>query len=443
MKPVHTLSIDSLAFGGNGVGRIDGKVCFVPYSCPGDQVLVEIASEKRSYQEGRIKDILVSSAHRVTPECPLFGRCGGCSWQHVNYAQQLDSKKKILVDALWRSAKVESGVVQSVIPSCERYGYRNRVQLKLHGKGAGLKIGFFRPNSHYVEELLTGCPLANPAINQVLTSLKEVFVNCTETPLINEIQIDSAENGVVAIVEYVGNNQKLLCDYLISRMVELMPLTGVYLYLVKSKQFIRIFGDEFLFYTLITDVVEHMKFKISYVPGSFSQVNRKQNQVLLDIVLQMVTPDGNVRILDLFCGNGNFSLPLCHLVSSVFGVESYAPSVVAAKHNCEVNDIRNATYVCADSAHFLKRSVKSGATFDVVILDPPRGGAADIVCDICRLHPIKIVYVSCDPNTLARDCALFVSNGYTVKKTVPLDMFPQTWHLESVTLIEKQLTGVL
>jgi len=438
LKQIKKVDIDSLAFGGSGVGRIDGKVCFVPYSCPGDQLSVEIVSEKQSYQDGRISEISVPSPHRIQPECPLFGNCGGCAWQHIPYALQLRAKQKILTDALWRGAKVEESVVQPIVPSTERYGYRSRVQLKVHGTADGLKIGFFRPNSHYVEDIYDGCPLAVKPINKALASLRDVFSGYDEVGSITEIHLDCAENGVVAIIEYNGKKQEQLCRFVIQNIKRLTPLTALYLSLPKKREYLRLYGNEYLFYSLTFAGFDDNICRLSYLPGSFSQVNRSQNQALLDTVVTLMNPDTGMRLLDLYCGNGNLSLPLCRLIESVTGVEASTSSIAAARYNCKDNAIENATYISADAVGFVKKLIQSGEKYDVVMLDPPRGGAADCVPGICSLDPIKILYISCDPNTLARDCRLFMSNGYALAKSVPLDMFPQTWHLESVTLLVKK-----
>lgn len=437
MKKVKYISIDSLAFGGNGVGRIDGKVCFVPYSCPGDQLHVEIISDKKSYQSGLIREIVKPSPDRVKPHCVLFGKCGGCAWQHVSYDLQLAAKHKILSDALWRGARVGSEAVQSIIPSAERYGYRSRVQFKLHTSNDGLKIGFFRPNSHHVEDVVDGCPLAASSINQALASLRVVFRDFADIASIEEIHIDCAENGAVALLEYSGNKQGALSGFILEHQEQLKPLTSVYIHATKSGKYVRIYGDEYLYYSLPFAGGDGTDCSLSYLPGSFSQVNRLQNKQLLNKVAEFLKPEAGLRLLDLYCGNGNFSLPLCRLLSSVTGVETSESSIDAAISNSKRNFIKNARYVCADSVDYINKLVREGEKFDVVLLDPPRAGAADVVPGLCCLSPVRIVYVSCDPNTLARDCALFALHGYDVKKSVPLDMFPQTWHLESVTLLEK------
>src|SRR6185369_10014194 len=153
------ICIEKLAFGGNGVGRIDGKVCFVPLSCPGDELNVRIVSEKRSFLNAQTIDIITPSPQRTTPPCPLFGSCGGCSWQHIAYPHQLEAKRHILTETLWRGARVPAELVADVVPSPQQYGYRSRVQFKVYGRADRLQIGFYRHGSHFVEDAAEGCPI--------------------------------------------------------------------------------------------------------------------------------------------------------------------------------------------------------------------------------------------------------------------------------------------
>jgi 23S rRNA (uracil1939-C5)-methyltransferase len=192
-----------------------------------------------------------------------------------------------------------------------------------------------------------------------------------------------------------------------------------------------------LTYTLPSASAGEKPCQMAYQPGGFSQVNRDQNRAMLKVVRQMACFQGTEQFLDLFCGNGNLSLPLAGEVAGVTGVEEYAGSIAAAEANRAANGITHAEFICADAAAGLKQLAASGRRFDTVILDPPRSGAAEALPGLCCLNPDRIIYVSCDPSTLARDCGQLADNGYHVRECVPLDMFPQTYHLESVTLLQK------
>lgn len=429
--------IDRLAFGGSGVGRIDGKVCFVPFSCPGDDLRVRVTSEKRSYLTARIVEIMNPSPRRVAPPCPLFGSCGGCGWQHVAYPQQLEAKQQILAEALWRGARVSGDLVAETLPSPLQYGYRSRVQFKLHCGADGLKIGFYRNGSHFVEDVPLGCPIALPVINDALQRLRELLASFPEPAAIPQINIDSAAQGVVAIVNYIGRDPERAAGFLERRLQVPGPLTGLYLQTGRKSTLRKVWGHGLLEYTLPGGAAGAPPCSLSFRPGGFSQVNTDQNRALLGLIREMAGLQGRESLLDLYCGNGNFSLPLAGEVEEITGIEEYEGSIAAALDNCRRNGINNAAFITSDAASGVNRLADAGRRFDAVILDPPRSGAAGAIGGLCRLNPERVVYISCDPGTLARDCGLLAAQGYRVLKSVPVDMFPQTYHLESITLLRR------
>jgi 23S rRNA (uracil1939-C5)-methyltransferase len=431
------ISIEKLSFGGSGVARINGKVCFVPYSCPGDDLSVRITTEKRSYLTAAIVDIINPGLDRIVPPCPLFGSCGGCSWQHISYPRQLTEKRQIFADALWRGARVPGELISDVAPSPAIYGYRNRVQLKLHAAGDRLQIGFYRQETHFVEDACQGCPIAAPVINQVLANLRKLLLFFPEPAKIPQITIDSAEHGTVVIVSYTGTDRDGAAEFFKHRRSELENVTGLYLQSGRKSTLWKVFEEGLLEYSLPGDSAEAPPCSLAYRPGGFAQVNAAQNAALLRLVRHFADCKGHERILDLYCGNGNFSLPLAASVASITGIEEYEDSIAAACDNSWHNGIKNAEFICCDAVDGVKQLVADGRNFDVVILDPPRSGAADVLADIARLKPEKIIYVSCDPSTLARDCGMLSASGYGVMSSVPVDMFPQTYHLESVTLLKR------
>ena len=431
-------TIEKLAFGGNGVCRIDGKVCFVPLSCPGDDVRLAITSAKRSYQVARIVELVKPSPQRCTPPCPLFGTCGGCSWQHIDYTYQLEAKQQILAETMWRGARVEAQYVMATQPSPIQYGYRSRVQFKLHGSGNRLQIGFYRTGSHSVVDVGQSCPVILPIINQVLGCLRAILPSYADIRSIPKISIDCAESGVIAVVTYSGRDSASVFDFFTQQREELLPLTGLFLKFDKNNTLLKVYGDEVLNYSLPAASAANGPLRLSYLAGGFAQVNRDQNVAMIEIVKRLAGFNGTEQVLDLYCGNGNLTLPIAGLVSQITGIEEYPASIAAARENSTANGINNAAFICADAAAGTRHLADAGRFFDTIILDPPRSGAADTVPEICRLNPATIIYVSCDPSTLARDCGMLAASGYNVRECVPLDMFPQTYHLESVTLLRKQ-----
>lgn len=434
---VARVHIEKLAFGGNGIGRIDGKVCFVPLSCPGDELLVNITAEKRSYLTAGIVEIITPSPQRVVPPCPLFGSCGGCGWQHIAYPLQADAKRQILAEALWRGARVPVEKVLEIVPAPEQYGYRSRVQFKLYGGADKLRIGFYRHGSHFVEDAPQGCPIVLPIINEALLCLRDVLSSFPEPAAIPQINIDCGEQGCVAIINYIGRDPDRVAAFFEKNHCSLEPLTGVFLQTGLKSSLRRVSGSGGLAYSLPGGGVDASPCSLTFRPGGFSQVNSAQNRAMLNIIRELACLGGHERVLDLYCGNGNFSLPLAHEVASITGIEEYGDSIASAVDNCRLNGIENAEYIASDAAQGVRRLADNGRHYDVVILDPPRSGAADSAGEICLLDPEKIIYISCDPSTLARDCGILSAGGYRIQTSIPIDMFPQTYHLESITLLQR------
>lgn len=431
--PVAT--IDKLAFGGNGVCRIDGKVCFVPFSCPGDEVSLRITADKKSYCLASITGIINPSPFRTDPVCPLFGACGGCSWQHISYPVQLEQKRNILAETLWRGARVTADLVDDVVASPLQYGYRNRLQFKVSARNGKLRIGFYRQGSHQVEDTAGGCPIALTVVNQALECCRNVLQSYPDVDLISQISIDAGDSGLAVVIHHGGAVTSKNRAYFIDRSRDFGPCTGLFLKAGNKSSYEKLWGSAEICYGMDLAGPGRSPLALTYSPGGFAQVNQLQNLSMLSVIRRLGAFAPVEHLLDLYCGNGNFSLPLASEVASVLGIEGNADSIRAAEHNRELNKVANARFFCDDVTAGVLRLVDEGRKYDTVLLDPPRSGAGDAVAGVVSLQPNKIIYVSCDPSTLARDCGLLSGYGYGVVKCVPIDMFPQTYHLETVTLL--------
>lgn len=427
--------IDKLAFGGNGVCRIDGKVCFVPFSCPGDELSLRITADKKSYCTASIAGIITPSPSRTVPECSIFGVCGGCSWQHISYPVQLQQKRQILAETLWRGARVPADLIDDVVPASNQYGYRNRLQFKVSARNGKLRIGFYRQGSHQVEDAAGGCPVAAPVINQVLNCCRDVLRSYPDAQSVSQLSIDAGDSGVVVVIRQSGAVTSKNRAYFIDRSGDFGPCTGLYIKTDNHPECQKLWGSDLISYRMNRADSGQIPLELAYPPGGFAQVHQLQNISMLSVIRQLGAFTAVEKLLDLYCGNGNFSLPLAAEVASVLGIEGNAGSIRAAENNRELNNVANARFICDDVSAGVLRLADEGMKFDTVLLDPPRSGAGDAISGIVCLQPNKIIYVSCDPSTLARDCGLLTGCGYTVVKTVPIDMFPQTYHLESVTLL--------
>jgi 23S rRNA (uracil1939-C5)-methyltransferase len=428
------LTIERLAFGGSGVGRLEGKVCFVPFSAPGDCLTVRVTKEHRSWLEGELVELLEPSALRTTPLCPAFGQCGGCDWQHLSYPAQAEAKRSILVETLQRVGKLSEPPVGPTIAAADPYGYRARAQFKLHRAPDGLKAGFYRRGSRFVIDLPQGCPVVTEAINAALARLRLLLEELPDADRVPQISIEQGEAGCHAIVHYIGDQPQRLAELLACHQSSL-NLAGLFLQSGRKDTLLPVFGEQRISYRVPAGEGE---MTLSYGIGGFSQVNRQQNRAMIERVRRLVRPAADGRLLDLYCGNGNFSLPLADLFAQVVGIEGYQPSIASAVDNSRQVRVNNSTFRCADVGAELQRLASSGERFTTVLLDPPRNGALEAVTLLPQLEPQQIIYVSCDPGTLARDLAVLINRGgYRLELALPLDMFPQTGHLETVACLTR------
>ncbi len=429
--------IEKLAFGGSGVCRIDGKVCFVPLSCPGDEVSLHITTQKKSYCTASIAEIIHPSPHRVVPPCALFGQCGGCTWQQISYPVQLESKRNILAETLWRGARVPADLIGDIVPAAMQYGYRNRLQFKVSVLNGELSIGFYRQGSHQVVNAADGCPVAAPVINQVLSCFRTLLRSYPDVEMVSQLSIDAGDSGVLVIIHQSGSVTAKQRNFFLGRTGDFGACTGLFICTEKRSPCEKFWGSPDICYHM-GGANDRKQVVLSYPPGGFAQVHQLQNQAMLAVIRRFGDFTTAEQLLDLYCGNGNFSLPLAAEVASVTGIEGNADSIRAAEQNRVINSVANARFFCDDAASGVRRLAAEGRQFDTVLLDPPRAGAGDALSGIVRLQPEKIIYASCDPSTLARDCGLLAESGYAVVESVPIDMFPQTFHIESVTLLCSQ-----
>lgn len=425
------VTIEKLAYGGSGIGRISGKACFIPFSAPGDHLSVSIQKSRKSYDEARIDRILTRSMHRVDPPCNYFGICGGCGWQHISYEEQLVQKTAIVSDALWRGARIEAESVRPTIPSKCHYNYRRRIQLKVNFSNGNLSIGFFRQGSHYVVDIADYCHIAHRTLNNVLPAIRSLLAGCGEPDKVPQVDLSCSKTGkVAAIFHYIGRNVESFSER-VSTNPNCIDIIKVQTGRKSSLRHLK--GDDSLEYSLPSpkgDLNAH------FAPEGFSQVNFEQNSTIAADVNEYCRKLKADSVLDLFCGNGNFSLPVAGFTLKVTGFENFSRSIEMAKKNSKINSISNAEYHCLDANEALDQLKRENLRFDLVILDPPRTGAAELASRLYETGATSLIYISCDPQTLARDLSILVNTGYKVSYVQPYDMFPQTYHIETVVYLE-------
>lgn len=422
------IEITSLAYGGKGLGRIDGKVVFVPFTAPGDIVEVEITVDKKGFSEGSVKSLMTPSPLRVEPACAFYGRCGGCSLQHMSYEGQLEWKQRILDETLRRIGKLEDVEFEKPIASPSALHYRSRARFHVHGH----KAGFFEAGSHRVVDM-DSCPLLDPLVNETFLDFKQAVLSVKGRPVIYSFEAGLSEDDGKTVVSILAAPSGGF-DWG-EFLKQVRHLKGFEVWVMKDRtrkgKFVKAEKDTSLVYTA-------GGVQFSAPISVFSQVNAAQNRAMVEKIAEFAMLSGKESVLDLYCGVGNLSLPAAKRAASVVGVESSGQAVQQARANAQRNSIKNAVFHEGDAALWLKQNLKNleQEGLDVLILDPPRGGEPQIAESLSTARPAIIVYISCSPPTLARDIRQLTGLGYIVSRAVLVDMFPQTYHIESILGLE-------
>lgn len=432
------LKIDSLAYGGSGVGRLpEGKVVFVPLTAPGDQILFRSVREKKGYIEGEMVELVKPSPLRQEASCPAFGRCGGCAWQHIPYEQQVKEKDSIFRETLWRLGTVERDCIDALVPSSDALNYRNRAQFKVHFVEGRVHIGFYRRKSHDVIDI-DDCPLMSPLINRLMSQFKSLLAEAPFSERMSQLDlaVDDSDAQATAIIHLTTRPTGEDSAFAEKALGKFSNLKGLFFRSGQKRSLMAISAKEDgrLSY-MLPRAGSDKELNMVFSPGGFTQVNYGQNRALIDHVLSLLEGREIGRALDLFCGIGNFSLPIATLAKEVIAVEDYAPAIEDAKANALLAGMNNCRFFAEDARQFVRGKGLKG--FDLVLLDPPREGAASIVKELSLSNVPQIIYVSCNATTLARDLRFLTRKGYKITRCTPFDLFPQTGHIESVTLIEK------
>ena len=443
------LCITSLTADGDGVGRsADGMVVFVPNAAVGDTLDVRVIKVKQHIAYGRVESVVVPSPDRIVPDCPVARACGGCVYRHISYDAECRSKQQKVLDAVTRIGGLQPSLVKAILPCERRDGYRNKAMIPVALESDGVPvIGFYARHSHRVVPC-ADCALSPPVFNRIAADFlafmrryPELVYTAERRCGIRHLYLRYAEMTdevmvcVVACAEHFLHEDELY-DSLTEKygniksiVVNVNPddtnvILGAYCRTVYG-------GDT------ITDVLCGLHFELS--PLSFYQVNRAQCERLYALVSRYAALSGDDVLLDLYCGTGTIGLSMAHNCREVIGVEIVSDAVDNARRNAERNGIMNARFLCADAAAAAEQLRDEGISPDVVVVDPPRKGLApDLIDTIVGMSPQRVVYVSCDPATLARDLKLFSERDYSVKELTPVDMFPRTAHVETVVSMSRQ-----
>ncbi len=426
---IKNLEITALVHGGRGIGRHEGKAIFVPLTAPGDHVDCKVVKAKRRYAEAEVIELVTPSPLRREPPCPLFGTCGGCQWQHLPYQEQTRFKEQNFVDLMVRSKLVEVEHLKPIVPAPDEWMYRNRIQLKCHVSKDRLVVGFYRHGTHIVVDV-DQCRLVSPSVQLALDALRNELKDVPRPDCISQVDIGCGDDDGVRLVFHVlPKGRQEIRTWLLKFSSRHGFNSCIQTGQGDSVEVVHGQGD-------LTVLVDQPEMALRYGPGGFVQVNSVQNRAMVDNMLALLDLQGDEEILDLFCGMGNFSLPLALRAGRLTGVESSSLSIEKARVNAAANKITNVEFYAADVASMISR-YSSSEKLDIVVLDPPRTGNYQAATQLLEMNPERILYVSCDPATLVRDLAPLVDGGYKIVSSQPFDLFPQTWHVESMTLLQK------
>jgi 23S rRNA (uracil1939-C5)-methyltransferase len=430
----HIVKIEKLITGGKGLARLDtGKVIMADFVLPGETVRLREVKQHPGYIEGELVEIVTPSATRILPGCMYYEECGGCDLQHANYLEQLNIKKAIVKEAMARAGiSLPRDGLQDIIPSPAEWGYRYRLRLKIDRNG---QPGFFKKKSnHFIA--IDKCPVATGPLNAALVKLqttgclKELAGDCNELEL-----LQSPIDGKTSLVLLLNTKQKIPAADLqtISARAHIdcigCTIGKKYYQLIPPQEPVPLAQK-------ISLPDQNQSCTLSWSGGCFSQVNEAQNEQLIRFVCDLAGELRGKTVLDLYCGMGNFSIPLALKGAAVTGIEQNRESISWAQFNAESAGVTCSFFV-SDVLNSLRELAKNRQQVDTIILDPPRRGIGKAANLLPELQPQQIIYISCDPATLARDLATLCNRGYSLGQLIPVDMFPQTHHIESVALLEK------
>mgnify|MGYP000902400781 CR=1 FL=1 len=442
----HTVTIEGYGEGGMGVARIDGRVVFVHGALRGEKCRVLILKTLKSVAFAKVLEVLEPSSERITPDCPYFPRCGGCTYRHIRYEEELRLKKQRVQDNLSRIGGSDV-TVEEILGARDTLHYRNKAQYPVGRENGELKIGFYSRRSHRIVDC-RACRLAPPEFEKILGTVADwiekynisVYNETSRSGAVRHIYLRKAfATGEIMLCLVSAQENLPHTDKLIESLKNEKAIKSVLINInpddtnaVLGEKCIPLLGDG-----CITDILCGVKVRIS--PLSFYQVNRAQAEKLYKKAAEYAGDKRIKLLLDLYCGAGTIGLSMADKTEELIGIETVAPAIEDAKKNASANGIENARFICADAGEASEKLLAEGKRPEVIVLDPPRKGlAADVVESIAEMQPQRVVYVSCDSATMARDVKRLADLGYTAQRACAVDMFPRADHVEAVCLLTKE-----
>ncbi|MFA9489276.1 MULTISPECIES: 23S rRNA (uracil(1939)-C(5))-methyltransferase RlmD [unclassified Mannheimia] len=419
----QTAQIQSLDYQGLGIAKINGKTWFIENALPSEQVEFKVLEEKRQYGRGQAVKILQKSANRRTPSCELYDKCGGCQMQHISLELQREAKQHALFHRL-QKLQVEEIHFQPMISGKDK-SYRRRAKLSIAIQNGKLAMGFRLQNSNQIIPL-ANCEVLVEPLSQLLPKLQELVANWQHQKKLGHIELVQADNTITLFLRHLG----ALSAQDSENLQQFAKQENLSLFVMSEEHQIEHLYGELPYY-------EIQGLKLHFSVRDFIQVNAELNQKMVEKALEWLELSNDDRVLDLFCGMGNFTLPIAQLAKSVVGVEGVEPMVEQARQNAITSGLKNVEFYQTNLDEPFADKAWAKEPFNKVLLDPARNGALFCLDHLASLNPERIVYVSCNPATLVRDAEKLLQLGYRLEKVAMIDMFPHTGHLESISLFLK------
>lgn len=424
---------------GHGVVKVDGFPLFVQDILKDESAEIIVTMVKKTYGFGRVLRLLTKSEHRTKPFCPLAKTCGGCQLQHMSQQEQQMFKRQKVQDVIERIAKLDIQV-KDVLNMKNPKAYRNKGQIPVGMEKGKIVTGFYRIHSNNIIDMDT-CPIQSDAINKVLQCIRRLLKKYPSiAPSFRHVLIKHAFQTDEIMVVFISRRKEInLLSNLVQTMVsEITNIKSVILNVNTRDDNVILGHKEYLLFgeDTITDKIHDLSFHIS--SKSFYQVNPVQTEVLYEKVLELANLQGDETVLDLYCGVGTISMFLAQKVKKVIGIEIVPQAIEDANVNAQLNSLDNIEFICSDAAEYANKLSKTNQHPDIIVVDPPRKGCdRQTLQSMVDMKPKEIIYVSCDPATLARDLRFLEDNNYHTEVIQPVDMFPQTFHIENVVKLVK------
>jgi 23S rRNA (uracil1939-C5)-methyltransferase len=442
---IYDVEITSITHNGLGVGKVDNFPIFIKNALPGESISVKVIVVKKNFAVGRVIEIYQENEFRVKPKCSIYKDCGGCNLQHLSYLGQLKIKKDLVKEQFKRIGKLDVEV-NDCIGMENSFGYRNKTQVPFGTVNNKIVAGFYKENTHEIIDM-PGCDIQDEIMDNIISYMKKIAVKYEIIPYNEELNIGNLRHVIVRkgyitneymITLVTKDNDITNYEKIVNELINEFPLVKSIIQninplktntIMGDKQRV-LYGEEYIF-----DYIGDVKFAIS--SRSFYQVNPVQTKKLYDIILEYAKLTGQETIIDAYCGIGTIGLYLSQQAKAIYGVEIVPDAIKDAKLNARLNNFNNAHYEVGKAEEVIKKWQKENINPDIIIVDPPRKGCDKTFLDtVINMKIPKFIYVSCDPATLARDINT-LSAHYNILEIQPVDMFPQTMHVETVVLMSR------